>query len=189
MKDDLKETMRLGVDGFHLPRYNEITNVGLYLEQTVKLINAYLAPLGGQPITGAMVSNYVKRKLVENPIKKQYYTDHIARLMFISVAKCVMTLEDISLILMLQRQQYTLKKAYDYFCDEFENIMQEAFGFGVAVNGLGDTQSEAKDLLRTSIIAIVNKIYLDLYMQVFRESSFDGLPCPKASSIDNGKTE
>lgn len=161
--------MRRSVADFHLPRYAEITNVGLYLEQTVKLINAYLMPLGGQPITGTMVSNYVKSKLIENPVKKQYYTDHIVRLIFISVAKCAMTLEDISLILTLQREQYTLKKAYDYFCDEFENIMKESFGFGDSVSGLGDTQSEAKDLLRTSIIAIVNKIYLDLYMDVFRE--------------------
>ncbi len=169
MKEELKEMMRRSVADFHLPRYAEITDVGLYLEQVVKLINAYLFPLGSPSITGTMVSNYVKSKLIENPIKKQYYPEHIAKLIFISVAKSVMTLEDISLILTLQREQYPLKKAYDYFCDEFENIMQEAFGFADAVDGIGDSESEAKSLLRTSIIAIVHKIYFDLYINNYRQ--------------------
>ncbi len=168
MKEELKEMMRRSVAGFHLPRYAEITDVGLYLEQTVKLVNAYLSPLGCQMITGTMISNYVKSKLIGNPVKKQYYPEHICKLIFISVAKSVMSLEDISLMMTFQRESYALQTAYDYFCAEFENIMQEAFGFAESVDGLGDTESELKDLLRTAIIAIVHKIYCDLYIHNFR---------------------
>lgn len=176
MKEELKEMMRQSVAGFHLPRYAEITDVGLYLEQVVKLINAYLAPLSFQGITGTMVSNYVKSKLLESPVKKQYYPQHIARLIFISLAKSVMTMEDIKLVMVLQQEQYPLPKAYNYFCDEFENMMQEAFGFGDSVDGLGETQSEAKTLLRTAIIAMVGKIYLDLYMGNFRRLYLENSP-------------
>lgn len=169
MNSDMKEMMRRSVEGFHLPRYAEIPNVGLYLEQTVRLINAYLMPLSEQGVTGTMVSNYVKSKLVGNPIKKQYYTEHIVRLIFLTIAKNVMTLEDIGLIMVLQKEQYTVQKAYDYFCDEFENCMNEAFGISQAVDGLGDTQSEIKDLVRTAIIALVHKIYMDKYIDAFNQ--------------------
>lgn len=35
------------IEGFRLPRYGQIPNVGLYLEQVVRYVNAHLAPLGG----------------------------------------------------------------------------------------------------------------------------------------------
>ena len=76
VKDDLNivdSKKKKAITNFHLPRFHEITNVGLYLEQTVKFINNYLKPLGEAEITGSMASNYVKHKLLQNPIKKQYY--------------------------------------------------------------------------------------------------------------------
>lgn len=169
MNSEIQSKLTKKAIGFHLPRYDEITNVGLYLEQTVKLINAYLEPLSGQKITNTMVSNYVKHKLIERPIKKQYYTDHIVKLIFISIVKCAMTMEDIGLILLMQKSQYPLKKAYNYFCDEFENNLRATFGVSEALSGLGDTESELKELLRTAIIAVADKIYLDLYIDAYRD--------------------
>ena len=43
---------------FRMPRYDELPNVGLYLEQTVKYINECLSPLN-IPVTSSMISNYV----------------------------------------------------------------------------------------------------------------------------------
>lgn len=34
------------ISEFRMPRYREIPDVGLYLDQTVKYMNRYLAPLG-----------------------------------------------------------------------------------------------------------------------------------------------
>ena len=48
------------IEGFRLPRYREIPNVGLYLEQVAKYINGYLNVLGYADITPSMISNYVK---------------------------------------------------------------------------------------------------------------------------------
>ena len=45
---------------FRMPRYHEIPDVGLYLEQTIKYINSCLAPLD-IAVTASMVSNYVKK--------------------------------------------------------------------------------------------------------------------------------
>lgn len=58
------------IDGFRLPRYAQIPDVGLYLEQVVRYVNTHLAPLGEPELTSSMVSNYVKQGLISSPIKK-----------------------------------------------------------------------------------------------------------------------
>ena len=58
------------IEGFRLPRYAQIPNVGLYLEQVVRYVNTHLAPLGEPELTSSMVSNYVKQGLISSPIKK-----------------------------------------------------------------------------------------------------------------------
>jgi len=103
------------IQDFHLPRYNQIPNVGLYLDQVTKYICEYLAPLQENAITGSMISNYVKKGLVANPVKKQYGRDHIAYLFFIAIAKSVLSLDALTGFIKLQQQTYTLPEAYDYF--------------------------------------------------------------------------
>ena len=49
------------IEGFRLPRYAQIPDVGLYLEQVVRYVNTHLAPLGEPELTISMVSNYVKQ--------------------------------------------------------------------------------------------------------------------------------
>ncbi len=170
MKDELREKMTGAVSEFRLPRYKEITNVGLYLEQTVKFINAYLAPLGQPEITGSMVSNYVKKKLVANPQRKQYNADHIASLLFIAVMKAAVSLEDIRMMLEIQRLHFGVPTAYDYFCGEFETLLARAFRGGQAAGDGEEPLSDAQDLLRNMVVAVVQKIFLDRYLAAFRET-------------------
>ena len=44
-----------------------------------------------------------------------------------------------------------------------------AFGVAPAAQGLGETRSAAKDLLRNTVSAIVNKIYLDRYLSDYQD--------------------
>ena len=157
------------IDGFRLPRYAQIPEVGLYLEQVVRYVNTHLAPLGEPELTSSMVSNYVKQGLISSPIKKSYTAEHLARLMFIAVVKPVVPLEGLRMMFSIQGDNYTLPTAYDYFCDEFENMLGAAFGIAPARDGLGETRSDAKDLLRNTIVATVNKVYLDRYLEEYQK--------------------
>ena len=157
------------IEGFRLPRYEQIPNVGLYLEQVVRYVNAHLAPLGESELTSSMVSNYVKQGLIPSPIKKAYTAEHLARLLFIAVVKPVVQLEGLRLMFGIQEDNYPLQTAYDYFCDEFENMLGAAFGIAPARDGIGKTQSDAKDLLRNTILATVNKVYLDRYLEDYQK--------------------
>ena len=123
MDDAIRQEYQDQIRDLRLPRYEQIPNVGLYLEQAAKYISEYLAPLGDMALTGSMISNYVKKGLLASPVKKQYSREQICYLFFIAVAKTVMSMEDIRLMIRLQKEQYTPQKAYDYFCTELENAL------------------------------------------------------------------
>ena len=104
----------------HLPRYKDIPDIGLLLEQTVRLVNGYVEPLGVSGLTSSMVSNYVKHDIIDRPRRKQYGRDQLAYLTFIAVAKMVLPLDDIQVILEKQRERCSVELAYDCFCEELE---------------------------------------------------------------------
>ena len=69
MNQEIKQKIAESYLGFHLPRYQEIPDVGLYLVQAAKYINSCMAPLGETALTSSMISNYVKKGLIGNPVK------------------------------------------------------------------------------------------------------------------------
>jgi len=148
------------VRDFRLPRYSEIPNVGLYLEQITKYVNGYLAPLQCAELTPSMVSNYVKKGIIPNPIKKQYFAEHVAYLFFVAVAKQVVSIEAISVLVAMQRRTYTLPVAYDYLCDETENMVKHVFGAKDELDEIGRHRAKEKMLLRSLIFAAAHVLHV-----------------------------
>lgn len=161
MKNEIILTSANNIGEFKLPRYAQLPDVGLYLEQTTQYINSYLAPLGCIEITGSMISNYVKKGLVTNPVKKQYYADQIAHLICITILKNVISLENINELFNRQRKVYTDETAYNYFCMELENILYFQFGLKESVDEIGRRSSTIKKMLRSAIFAVSHIIYLN----------------------------
>lgn len=159
-----KEKILGSIREFSLPRYDEIPNVGLYLEQTSKYVSEYVSRLGDFSLTGSMISNYVKKGLVDNPVKKQYGREQICYLIFIAIAKSVLSMEDIRLLIELQKQSYPGRTAYDYFCTELENVVGFVFGLKDTLDTVGTNHADTKTLLRNTIIAVAHKAYLDKYL-------------------------
>jgi len=162
--------MRAAIEKFRMPRYREISDVGLYLEQTVKYINGVLAPLGCMEVTASMVSNYVKNGFVPAPVKKQYYADQIAYLLTVVVLKRVLSMEHICRLFGMQKQVYSVEVAFDYFCMELENMLKYIFGLKDTVEQIGVTSSETKQMLRSAIIATANIIYLNDCFEALNEA-------------------
>ena len=87
---------------FRLPRWEEIPDLGLYMEQIIDLLKQYLDYLPPelkeeQFITAATINNYVRTKVMPEPKKKRYYREHIAYLLMI------LTLKQTLSIAMIQR--------------------------------------------------------------------------------------
>lgn len=131
-----------------LPDYDQIPNVGLYLEQVTKFLNEYLEPLGCAPLTGSMISNYVKKGLVKNPVKKQYDREHIAVLLMIAVVKTVLSLEEVQTLLDAQRE-LPVPQAYGEFCRTFPAAVEAVFS------------RPAGELMEDTVTAVAHKLYLD----------------------------
>ena len=165
----LADSMR----GFRLPRYAELPDAGLYLEQTTIYINRLVKPLGCIEITGSMIRNYVKMGLVDNPVKKQYHANHIAHLLCITLLKQVTPLEHINKLFDRQEKVYSVPVAFDYFCTELENILYFRFGLKDSVDDIGVTSSVEKEMLRSAITAVSHIIYLNACFELLsvREGS------------------
>lgn len=166
MTQDKKELLASSVRDFRLPRYNEIPTVGLYLEQTAKYISEHLSPLEENCLTPSMISNYVKKKLIANPVRKQYNRDQIVYLFFVAVAKNVLSLDNLDRFIRLQERTYTTDRAYNYFCDELENILAFVFGLKDSPAAVGTESSDEKMMLRSAIICFCYKIYLQKCFQL-----------------------
>ncbi len=171
MNQNLNTEITRSIQDFRFPKYHEIPDVGLFLEQVAKYISSFLEPLGDITVTGSMISNYVKKGLVDNPVKKQYYRDQIAYLIFISMAKSVLSLEDIQLFIEIQKKTYDAKTAYEYFCREFENVLLYQAGLSDPLTPLGEDASDEKVMLRNTSITLAHKIYLDKYFAKLHEKN------------------
>ena len=144
----------------HLPAYRELPPIGLYLEQAVRYINSYLMPFGFSELTTSMVSNYVKLGLIDPPIKKQYQAEQLAYLFFVTVAKNVVSMENIKTLLQMQKATYPTPIAYDYFCDELKNMVFYVFGLKDTIDAIGTRNSEEKTIFRNIIIAVSHILYV-----------------------------
>ena len=162
--EQLKNTVR----DIHLPRYHELPTVGLYLEQVTRYVNGYLAELSCPILTPSMVSNYVKQRTIPGPVKKSYGPESIANLMSVALVKNVLSMEDIRLLERQGLEQYQPEQAYDYFCDEFENVLAGVFGLKAEMEPVGSHNTTVKSILRAAILAAVQKIYLDRYLDLVR---------------------
>ncbi len=80
------------LENFRLPDWEEIPDFGLYMEQVTALLKEYLDYLPPelkeeQFITAATINNYVRIKVMPEPVKRRYYRIHIAYLIIILTLK------------------------------------------------------------------------------------------------------
>ena len=108
-----------------------------------------------------MVSNYVKKGLIRNPVKKQYGREQIAYLIFIAIAKNVLSLDGLINFIALQKRTYSLQKAYDYFCEQLESVLFFTTEIKDTMDIVGEDTADEKKLLFSCIVAVTQKIYLE----------------------------
>ncbi len=169
MKQETKRRVAACAAGFALPRYRELPSVGLYLDQTVQYVNSCFRTFCGVELTSSMVSNYVKKGILSHPVKKKYTREQIASLLYIAVSKTVLSMENIDTLFKMQRAHCSAEAAYNYFCEEMENCLPFVFGCTREIRDLATDAAEEKLLLRSTILAAANKLYLDCCFDAMRQ--------------------
>lgn len=170
MTQGMKSSIAATVADFSLPRYREIPDTGLYLQQTAGLIRQWLTALQKNAITDTMISNYVKKGLIGSPVRKQYSREQIAYLIFIAVAKSVLSLDALRNFIHIQQQTYPLEKAYDYFAEELENLLFFTFELKDTMDTIGQDNTDEKRMLYICIAAVVEKYYLERCLEAIAKA-------------------
>ena len=142
--------------------------MGLYLEQVTKYVSDSLEPLGQGALTGSMVSNYVKKGILASPVRKQYNREQIAQLIFIAVAKMVMSMDDLHLMLEIQQKTYPSQVAYDYFRQELIAMLEGVFGLRSEPDAPDASATDEKIMLRNMIVTAAHRVYLNKLFAVLR---------------------
>ena len=150
---------------FHLPRFNELPNIDLYMDQVLSIIETSLSIFSSENdeniITKSMINNYVKQKVIESPSKKHYKKFHVAYLIIISILKRVLSISEISKI--INNQDYEVEEFYNMFCCELERSLKNTF-----LNQVEDEQIQNElidenihnKILIAATRAFANKVYV-----------------------------
>ena len=132
------------IANFHIPRWNELPTIDLYLDQLVSLLDQYLSNYiiidsdskndknvendkDGKIITKTMINNYVKHKVINPPNNKKYNREHIAFLFVVCILKQVYSINDIVKLIDLAINGTSTEKAYNRFCNELEMAIKVTF--------------------------------------------------------------
>ena len=102
---------------FSYPKWAEIPNIDLYLDQVLLYVNQVCAPISpnkDKGLTASMVNNY---GYLTKPDKKKYQRQQIARLIAITTLKSVFSIQEIAQTLNTLQTQASSDQLYDAFVD------------------------------------------------------------------------
>lgn len=106
MDEELKHLQKWleGASSYELPSFKELPTVPLYMEQVTAYINKTLAPMSpkdNEILTSFMVNNYVKARIIKEPVKKKYNEEHLGYLLAICSLKNSLTMSELSHLIAL----------------------------------------------------------------------------------------
>lgn len=149
---------------YKFPRYAELPEFDLYMEQLIELLDKYLSifktPGENKQMTATMINNYVKQKVIPPPKNKKYSKVQLACLLVIGVFKEILTISEIAQILSIQALQYTTEIAYNYFCTELEIALHSTF----ITRDFSKVSTASKvtpisEAVRSALISFTNETY------------------------------
>ena len=169
MKQQTKCRIAACAAGFALPRYNDIPSVGL-LSGPGGPVCKWAVPVFSRcrfdPFHGIQLCQTGAGK---SPGQEKYTREQLACLTCIALAKTVLSMENIRMLLEMQRASYPIQAVYDLFCDELEACLPCVFGLRRGMPALPPDAPDERLLLRSTILAAANKLYLDCSFEALQQ--------------------
>lgn len=136
-----------------LPRWSELPDLDIYMEQVISLIDRYLEGLPSfdcKGLTASMVNNYVKSDIIPAPHKKKYNRVHLAHLIIICTLKTVMPISQVAELIRAKISSgNSYEHLYDCFCDYFERVNTSVLK---AANEAAENLSTVEDMIFLSAL-------------------------------------
>ncbi|MCI8411269.1 MAG: DUF1836 domain-containing protein [Clostridia bacterium] len=153
------------IKNLHIPRWEEIPNIDLYIDQVVSLLENSLSNYikndnekEDKIITKTMINNYVKHGVINPPINKKYNKEHIAYLFVIFILKQIYSMEEIKKLITLGLDTSPIDQAYNRFCAELEKAIKMTFSGDSYIKN--DRLSQEQYILRNVVQSFANKLYV-----------------------------
>ena len=154
------------VSGQKLPRWQDLPDLELYMDQVLSLVSRYLGSypgFDGKGLTASMVNNYVKAGVVPAPLKKKYNKDHLAHLIIVCILKPSLPLDAIRQMLATERRENEPEYFYNRFCDLFEETAKVS-----ASAYLNDDDAPSVSLCKAALRAQAEQaIAIKLFSSIF----------------------
>lgn len=141
------------LNSFQLPTWEDIPDLGLYMEQVIILLKQYLDYLPPelkeeQFITAATINNYVRTRVMPEPQKKKYHRVHIAYLIIILTLKHSLSIALIQKMIPMGISTSEVEQIYRAYAER-HSVAARYFTEQVRLAGAGILQHEATSALAT----------------------------------------
>ena len=151
---------------FHMPRYDGIPDIDLYMDQLLAYIDKVLGPLfvnqQEKILTTSMVNNYVKQGVLPATVKKRYSRDHVVTLIEICLAKQMYSIGEIGKLIAVQNASFDMRTSYNYICTELENVLKTTFSNEPLSKDSGNSNKMERLLVRNTVIAFAHKLHTQM---------------------------
>lgn len=151
------------VNAFHIPRWNELPNIDLYMDQVLNYIESSLKDYiksDEKFLTKTMINNYVKQGILQSPVNKKYNRLHIAELFVICILKQVYSISEIKELIALALKTNSAENSYNKFCDYLTESLISTFN-GTEYTSTSNFTPE-QYLLKNVVQSFANKLYAQI---------------------------
>lgn len=162
------DTALASIIEFHIPRWNELPGIDLYIDQVICylddcLLNYVSKEKEEHILTKTMINNYVKHSVIMPAVNKKYNKDHIAKLFIICILKQLYSISDITNLLSLITYDTDISDVYDSFCNELEIAVFSIFNSKEKV-----CSDDSFSMIKNIVVSFVYKLYVDkVYLKKF----------------------
>ena len=118
-----KNLENLNISNHSIPKWKDLPEIDLYMDQVIALMEKYLANDNNQDsklITPSMINNYVKHGIMPPPTKKKYSREHLAYLVIICSLKQVMPISNIKLMIDKKLETNTIAETLDFYSELYD---------------------------------------------------------------------
>ena len=170
---------------YRIPRYEDLPDIELYMDQVLALINKHLSIITNTDnvITPSMVNNYVKFGLIPAPKGKRYTRKHLCYMIALCFLKQVLSMNEIK-VLVTEFLKYTNElDAYNLFCNELEIAFKNC---GDSCCTLLPNTTSINHCLVFCAKAIAYKLDAQKYINIMNSCSTTAVKADK-KNVDNKK--
>ena len=181
------------ITDYHLPEWNAIPDLGLYMDQVIVLLEQYLsfipAPAGTKEhfVTSSTINNYVRLKIMPAPVKRKYHRVHIAYLIMILTMKQSLSISDVQKVIPpMDSSEDEVLSVYEDYSEKFRRLAlffnQQVQSAAEGVRSTEQSSDNAVELLviESALIAGFSKILAEKLIRLCGADTEDVLAAEQA---------